>query len=83
LIGAALPFVIYAIGGTRPWFWLGLGVAGLVLLRFNLWGHETNGAAPRVRDWSHFAAGVVGLAGAWAVQRVYRKARPPHRPSIE
>lgn len=26
LIGAALPFLIYAIGGTRRWFWIGMGI---------------------------------------------------------
>ncbi|MFA4342348.1 hypothetical protein P2B78_20285 [Xanthomonas perforans] len=83
LIGAALPFLIYAIGGTRLWFCMGMGITALVLLWFNLWGHDANGAAPRVLDWSHFAAGVVGLAGAWAVQLIYRNARPPHRASIE
>ncbi|MCC4622527.1 hypothetical protein LL965_21650 [Xanthomonas cassavae CFBP 4642] len=60
-----------------------IGDGELALLWFNLWGHAANGAAPQLRDWSHFAAGAVGLAGAWAVQLIYRKARPPHRPSME
>lgn len=83
LIGAALPFGFYAIGGTRLWFRIGIGVTALVLLWFNFWGHDANGAAPRLLDWTHFAAGAVGLVGAWAVQLVYRNVRPPHRPSVE
>ncbi|MFS8374169.1 hypothetical protein JH314_22190 [Xanthomonas campestris] len=83
LIGAALPFLIYDIGATRLWFWLGMIVTAIVLLWFNFWGHDANGAAPRVLDWSHFAAGAIGLASAWAVQLLYRRARPPHRPSID
>ncbi|MCC4587902.1 hypothetical protein JWH11_02675 [Xanthomonas melonis] len=82
LIGAGLPFLIYAIGATRLWFWLGMVVTAGVLLWFNLWGHDLDGAAPRLLDWSHFAAGAVGMAGAFAVQLLYRRARPPHRPSI-
>ncbi len=59
-----------------------MAATALVLLWFNFWGHDANGAAPRLLDWTGFAADMVGFGGAWAVQLIYRNVRPPHRPSV-
>ncbi|AOD16406.1 hypothetical protein BER93_19305 [Xanthomonas fragariae] len=72
-----------ACAATRLWFRIGMAVTALVLLWFNFWGHDANGAAPRLLDCTHFAAGVVGFGGTWAVQLIYRNVHPPHRPSVE
>lgn len=81
LIGAALPFGFYAIGGTRLWFWIGIGVTALVLLWFNFWGMTPTGrrhacstgpTLPPVR-WVWWAHGRCSWSIAMCVHRIARR----------
>ncbi|MEE7546948.1 hypothetical protein HF319_07840 [Xanthomonas sp. Kuri4-1] len=82
LAGLGLPFLIYAIGANRLWFWLGMAVTAALLVWLNFWGHEASGMAPRTVDWTQFGGGALGLVLAAGVHFLYNRVRPPHRASI-
>ncbi|HBK45365.1 MAG TPA: hypothetical protein DDZ67_02795 [Xanthomonadaceae bacterium] len=82
LVGLGLPFLFYAIGASRAWFWLGLAATALALAWLNLGAHDAGGLAPRTLDWSHVCGGALGLLLAWGVHYLYRRMRPPHHASI-
>ncbi|MDR6675477.1 hypothetical protein [Xanthomonas sp. 1678] len=81
LVGLGLPFLFYALGASRVWFLLGLAATAIVLVVLNVWGDELGGAAPRVFDWAHGFAGLLGLVLAYGVFRMSSRARQRHAPS--
>lgn len=78
LVGLGGPFLIYALGANRVSFWIGIALTAVALFLLNGWGHTLGGAAPRGIDWSQIFAGIVGLALAFGVHRLYINARPKH-----
>ncbi len=73
LLALGIPFLLYGIGGRRPWFEIGMFVSAGVMAFLNWWGAQAQGF-----DWTHAFSTVLGLALAWAIHLVYAKIRQPH-----
>ncbi|KAB7780723.1 MULTISPECIES: hypothetical protein [Xanthomonas] len=78
LVGLGLPFLFYALGANRAAFLAGLGLTVIVLVLFNLWGDQVGGIGPRVFDWAHAVAGILGMLLAYGVFRLSTRVRQRH-----